>query len=721
MVAQASACVAFPIVLLVAPAAAQKKPVTLDTLNEIARERRSFAATWSPDGKSFVYKEDNKIYLFDCATRKSKELISTDAIEAAAVKPSPDNRPFEWENRNAEEGGLEWASNGKELLYTTGGDLFLIHVDSGKWDQLTRTPEIEHDPKLAPDSKSVAFRRGFDLYTLDLASHKETRLTTDGAPTLVNGGPDWVYPEELELGTAFWWSPDSRSIAYLQFDIGREPLYPHEDLLHLRAIYEPQHYPQAGENNAQIHFGVVSASGGATRWLDAGETQDSWLIARAGWMPDSKNVYVVRMNRIQNQLEMFSIGVDSGAREQIFQESDPYWINLSGDAAFLPDGKHFLWTSERDGGLRQIFLYSDDGKEVKRLTNETNEVKAITGYNQERVFFTSGDPLETHLFSVKLDGSGRRQIDEDSGTHRISMGPAGLYYLDTYSALASPPRTTLHSGGGASLSVVRESPDWKRKDEYDISIPEIVRFKGADGTELHGELIKPIGFQPGKKYPAIVLVYGGPAVDLPVHDVWSGISLEQVFASKGFVVWQAENRGGSGRGHLFEVPIFHRLGEIELADQVAGVKHLVSLGFVDPGKIGIRGWSYGGFMTLNALLNAPDVFKCGMAGAPVTDFRNYDTIYTERYMGLPSEDADGYAKTALASKAKNLNARLMIAHNFEDDNVLFQNTLQMIAALEAAGKQFELALYPQKTHGVTGQYTSELNAATVDFFERNLQ
>jgi dipeptidyl-peptidase 4 len=711
----------WPILLLVAPAVAQKKPVTLDTLNEIARQRRSFAATWAPDGKSFVYQEDNKIYFFDCGKRKSKELVSTDAIQAAAVRPSPDSRPSEWENRNAEEGRLEWTSNGNELLYTAGGDLFLIHVDSGKWDQLTRTREIEHDPKLAPDSKSVAFRRDFDLYTLDLASHKETRLTTNGTATLINGGPDWVYPEELDLDTMFWWSPDSRWIAYLQFDTSREPLYPHEDLLNLRAIYEPERYPQAGENNAQIHFGIVSASGGATRWLDVGETQNSWLIARAGWTQDSRNVYVVRMNRIQNRLEMFSIAVDSGARAQIFQESDPYWINLAGDVAFLPDGRHFLWTSERDGGLRQIFLYSNDGQQVKRLTNETNEVKVITGYNQERVFFTSGDPLETHLFSVKLDGSGRRRIDENSGTHGISMGPAGLYYLDTYSSLASPPRTTLHSGNGAALAVIRESPDWKRKDQYDISIPEIVRFKGADGTELRGELIKPIGFQPGKKYPAIVLVYGGPAVELPVHDVWSGISLEQVFASNGFVVWQAENRGGSGRGHLFEVPIFHRLGEIELADQVAGVKYLVSLGFVDAGKIGIQGWSYGGFMTLNALLNAPGVFKCGMAGAPVTDFRNYDTIYTERYMGLPSEDADGYAKTALASQAQNLRAKLMIAHNLEDDNVLFQNTLQMIAALEAAGKQFELALYPQKTHGVTGQYARELNAAEVDFFKRNLQ
>ena len=205
------------------------------------------------------------------------------------------------------------------LLYPAGGDIFLIHVDTGKWDQLTRTPEVEHDPKLSPDSKTVAFRRGFDLYTLDLASGKETRLTTNGTSTLINGGLDWVYPEELELGTAFWWSPDSKSIAYLQFDTSRQPIYPHEDLLHRRAIYEPQRFPQAGENNADVHFGVIPAGGGATRWLEVGDTRMSFLIARAGWMPDSKSVYVIRMNRIQNKLEMFSIDVESGAVPSDFQ------------------------------------------------------------------------------------------------------------------------------------------------------------------------------------------------------------------------------------------------------------------------------------------------------------------------------------------------------------------------------------------------------------------
>jgi dipeptidyl-peptidase-4 len=299
--------------------------------------------------------------------------------------------------------------------------------------------------------------------------------------------------------------------------------------------------------------------------------------------------------------------------------------------------------------------------------------------------------------------------------HHVSGGAA--YYLDTVSTLKSPWRTTLHSSDGAEIGVYREA----ETNEYDILPTEIVKFKGADGTELHGRIIKPKGFQAGKKYPAIVDVYGGPGVMLPVHNSWAGVSMDQVYAHKGYVVWECENRGGQGRGHRFETAIFRNLGAAELADQLAGVKYLVSLGFADEKRIGIHGWSYGGFMTLNALLNAPDVFRAGISGAPVTSWSNYDTIYTERYMGLPKDNVEAYKNTALAPKAANLKARLMLVHNYEDDNVLFQNSLQMTNALENAGKQFEYMLYSQKTHGVSGAAADQMNASILDFFERNLR
>jgi dipeptidyl-peptidase-4 len=321
---------------------------------------------------------------------------------------------------------------------------------------------------------------------------------------------------------------------------------------------------------------------------------------------------------------------------------------------------------------------------------------------------------------MKLDGSDKRQLTAANYTHSVSMSPTGAFYLDTYSNLSTPGRTTLHAGDGKELGVYREA-DRTQADQYDIRPTEIVRFKGPDGSEFYGRLIKPAGFEPGKKYPVIVPVYGGPGVSGPVRNAWSGVNMDQVYAHKGYVVWQCENRGIMGRGHNLETAIHHKLGVAELADQVAGVKYLTSLGFADPARIGITGTSYGGFMTINAMLNAPDVFKAGVAGAPVTDWINYDTIYTERYMGLPKDNPDGYKDTALTSKAANLKGKLLIFHNFEDDNVLFQNTLQMTNALQLAGKQFEFMLYPQKTHGVTGAASRQLQQMTVDFFDRALK
>ncbi len=711
------------LIATILPVFAQKKPVTLESLKAMrgsAAVPMDGPPTWAPDGKTFLFQRGQTLRIYDPASKTSRELLSLDALEAAAVK-GPEEGAYGWTNRYVESGGVEFSASGKDLLYSTGGDLFLIHIEDGKWKQLTKTPEAEEDAKLSPDGKLAAFRRASDLYTLDIATGKETRLTRDGSETLLNGELDWVYPEELELSTAYWWSPDSKSIAYLQFDTSREPVVPHEDVLGVRARYEPERYPQAGENNADVHLGVVPASGGPTRWLEVGDTRNTYLIARAGWMPDSRSVYILRMPRVQNRLELLSIGVESNMPTLLLREADPYWINLDGAVRFLKDGKRFLWTSEKDG-YRHLYLHSIEGKELKQLTKGDWEVRRVLTMDDKRVLYlsTEGNPLEQHLYSVKLDGGGKQKLDKTEGFHSVSMGPGGVYYLDTVSTLQSPSRTTLHSGDGAELGVYREA-DTKVMDEYEILPTEIVTFKGADGTELHGRIIKPAGFQAGKKYPVIVTVYGGPGVPLPIANRWPGVGMDQVLAHKGYVIWECENRGGQGRGHRFESAIFRNLGAAELADQVAGVKYLISLGYADEKRVGIHGWSYGGFMTLNALLNAPDVFRCGISGAPVTSWINYDTIYTERYMGLPKENAEAYKNTALPPKAGSLKARLMLVHNYEDDNVLFQNSLQMTNALQNAGKMFEYMLYSQKTHGVGGKAAEQMNSSMLDFFDRNLK
>ena len=712
-----------PLLLLIPVAAtAQKKPITLDVIAGSARPLSAGGSpVWAPDGKSFVYQQGGKVWLYEMAAKKARELFSLDELAKSAVKPPPRER-FDWENRRVREETLQWARSGKELLVFTGGDIFIWRLAAAKHEQLTATPVEERDPKLSPDGTRVLFRRTHDLYVLDIAAKKETRLTKDGSETLLNGELDWVYPEELDLGTAYWWSPDGRWIAFLQFDVSREPIYPHVDLRKYRALLEPQRYPQAGENNADVRVGVMPAAGGPIRWMDTGDTRERYLIARVAWMPDNRSVLIQRLTRVQNQLELLAADIATGAPKLVLRETDPYWVNLDDNPRFLKDGR-FLWTSERDGGFRHIFLCSNDGSEQKQLTKGEWEVRDIVGVDEaaSRVFYQSSEasPQETHLYAVKLDGSDRRRITHEPGTHSISMPDTADYFLDTYSSLQSPSRRVLRKADGSEYAVYREA-DRRPLNDYEILPTEIVKLKAADRkTDLYARLIKPAGFQAGRKYPAIVMVYGGPHAQ-SVRNSWSGLTWDQALAHQGFVIWQVDNRGSAGRGHLFEAPLFRKMGQVELEDQRAGVAHLVSLGFVDPARIGIYGWSYGGFMTANAMLNAGDVFRAGVSGAPVTNFANYDTIYTERYMGLPQENPDGYAGTNLALKAGNLKGKLMLVHNIDDDNVLFQNMLQLTDALQRAGKQFDFMLYPQKSHGVTGPARKQMLEGMTAFFERAL-
>jgi dipeptidyl-peptidase-4 len=698
---------------------AQKKPVTLEAL---AREgpARPASPIWAPDGKRFVYQEGRQVWLCDIPSRGRRQILSLEAVEAAAVKPPPPVRQ-EWQNRNVRERPIQWGPSGKELLVAAGGDLFWHRLEAGGWTQLTATAEAERDPKLSPDGRRVSFRRGRDLYVLEIASQKITRLTDDGSETLWNAQLDWVYPEELHLETAHWWSPDSTRIAYLQFDVSRLPLYPHADLLPLNPVYEPQRYPKAGDPNAEVRLGVVPAGGGRTLWMDLGQTRDM-LLARVAWAPDSKGIAVQRLNRIQNHLDLLQADPATGASRIVLQETDPHWINVADDLRFLRHGAELLWSSERSG-WRHLYRYSKDGKLLGHLTRGDWEVSEASCVDEAagEVFFvaTERGPLERHLYRVGLDGAGMRQITRAAGTHAVSMPAGCAHYLDTHSSLTQASRRTLHTRDGAEWAVFVEA-DRKAQEEYELLPAEIVEVRAPDGMLLYARLIKPAGFQADRKYPAVVVVYGA-AHSQAVRNAWTDLSFDQVLAHRGFVVWQLDYRGSLGRGHVLETTVHRNLGAGELEDQRAGLKHLISLGFVDATRLGITGWSYGGYMTLNALLNAPDLFAAGVAGAPVTDWRHYDTIYTERYMGLPSDNADGYRRSSPVHHAANLKAKLMLIHCAEDDNVLFQNTFQMAAELQKAGKHFELVIYPVKSHGVTGSLSRHRYQATLAFFEEHLK
>ncbi|MBI3208063.1 MAG: S9 family peptidase [Candidatus Solibacter usitatus] len=698
---------------------AQKKPVTLDAIT-----RQSFRAgispNWSPDGKRFVYRQGAQILLYEPSKKESRPVISTTALDEAATKiPAAD--AFGWENRRVGEQSVQWTPDGKKLLVLARGDVFLVSIDGGGFTQLTATPIAERDPKLSPDGKMLAYRHNADLYVMNVGNKAVTRLTKDGSSTLLNGELDWVYPEELSLGTAYWWSPDSKGIAYLQFDISREMIHPHVDLLGVFAKLEPQRYPKAGTPNADVRLGVVAATGGETKWMELGETRER-LLARVRWTPDSSSLVVHVLNRIQNELRLVAVKVSSAQPKIVLTEKDPYWINLKDDFALLPKRNQFLMGSERDG-YRHLYLFDSNGKQVAQVTKGSWEVTGLARVDEDggRVYFlsTEASPLERHLYSVSLSGGDRRKLTTEKGTHSVSMSPNGEYWTDTYSSLTQPSTTTLRDASGGVITTLRDG-DRKAEEQYEILPTEIVRFTGSDKSEFYARLIKPKGFTAGKKYPAIVTVYGGPGPQT-VRDSYPGLSWDQVLAHRGFVIWQMDNRGSSGRGHLWEVKLHRQFGKIEVADQVEGVKHLVSMGFVDAARVGITGWSYGGYMTLQAMLHAPDTFSAGISGAPVTDWRHYDTIYTERFMGLPQDNVKGYHDSSPVHFAKNLKGKLMLVHNMGDDNVLYQNNMQMQVELQKAGKHFELMVYPQKAHGVTGPLSRHMREAMTDFFVRTLQ
>ena len=674
---------------------------------------------WAPDGKTFAFDKEDSIYLYDAASGKSRKWFQPDTLKDAATPPVLP-KEFGWTNRRVSSNSYQWFPNSKDMLGSANGDLFVVHPN-GKFDQITKTDIDEEDPRLAPDGKQILYRWKSNLYVLDLTTRQVRQLTSDGTPTLLNGKLDWVYPEELDLGTAAWWSPDSKQIAYFQFNVKDEFVYPQLDLLGERALSEPERYPQTGTPNAEVKLGVISPQGGETKWMDLGSTRDA-LLARVAWLPDSSQIAVERLNRVQNQLDLILCDPSNGSVHSVLHEQSKTWINLGGENLFfLKSRPEFIWTSEQSG-FRHIYRYSDSGELLAQLTSGKWVVTGISAIDEanQRIYYMSNEisPLERRLYSVGFGGGDRQLVTKEEGSHTVDANQDGSYFVDTYSSLKQPPETLLKKGNGEQVAILE--PADKEAEEYDLISPEIVRVKAADGTVLFARLLKPSGFRPGAKYPAIVYVYGGPGVHI-VQNSWGGLGWDQVLAHRGYVVWTLDNRGSNDRGMAFEAPIYRELGKVEVADQRRGVEHLIEMGFVDANRIGITGWSYGGYMTIHSMLFAPDVFKVGVAGAPVTDWHNYDTIYSERYMGLPQDNAEGYDASSNVKNAAKLQGKLLIVHNIEDDNVLFQNTMQMANALEKADKQFFMELYPMKTHGVTGAMRKPLYQEMTDFFDAHLK
>jgi dipeptidyl-peptidase-4 len=680
---------------------------------------------WSPDGTkvSYVQRDDSgehgELWYVDTTTGEKKVLVSEGKLSQLAPPTSRIQNEREKERiTRYHVAAYSWSPDSRHLLFDSQGQLWLYNLGTGTAVQLTSSPDASQDPKFSPDGKRLAFVRKHNLYVHPVSGEEGERQITrddrekdrdkDKEGDILNGEVDWVYAEELAVRSNFFWSPEGRDILYLQMDETRVPTYPIVDWIPTHPRLEQEKYPKAGDPNPTVRLGVVGSGGGKRRWITP-TAEDDIYIPRFGWIREGW-AWAEVLNRKQDVMDLYFIDTHSGRSRKVLTESAPdAWVNVNDDFHILKSNDHFLWTSWRDGHTH-IYLYSFDSKDPlsaeakleRQLESGDYEVLEIDGVDEPSatVYFTAnkGDARQQQLFAAKLDGSGVRGVSREEGNYSAEFAEDGKHYVEHYSNTLQPPRMSVCAAGGSCQKV------WESRGvaEHDLIAPKYLDFKADDGTPLHGCLLLPPNADPSQKVPLIVYIYGGPAGQT-VTKAWGGTTalFHQRLANEGFAIFSLDNRGSPNRGKKFSTLLRSQFGGVELQDQLTGLDQLYAqYPQLDRARTAIWGWSNGGSMALYALTHS-DRFKAGIAVAPVTSQRNYDSIYTERYMGLPKENPSGYDDSIVGAAGK-LHGSLLLVHGTSDDNVHFQNTVQMTDALIKAGKQFRLMVYPNKTHGIAG-------------------
>jgi dipeptidyl-peptidase-4 len=605
-------------------------------------------------------------------------------------------------------------------------DLFYYEFGSDTAIRLTNNKEEETEEEFSPDGRMVSFVRNNNLYVIDIATRQEHQLTGDGGQKILNGRLDWVYQEEL-YGRGnykgYWWSPDSRKLAYLRLDetpVSEFVIVDH--IPHLQAV-EAMFYPKAGDPNPRVQLGVINAAGGQTTWIDLSKYKDDdLLVSRVDWMPDSQSVVYQAQNREQTWLDLNFANTSDGKAKTVLHEASKAWVEVIDNPHWLKDGS-FLWQSERTG-YRHIYHYDQEGKLIRQVTDGKWEVRSLDGVDEAQgwIYFSSNQhsPIANHEYRIKLDGTSMTRLSQMEGNHSVSFNPQLTHYIDYRSDISTPIQVRLYRADGPLVRVIDENRVEALR-QYKLGKPEFLQVKTRDGFVMEAMMIKPPDFDPNKKYPVMSYTYSGPHAQ-SVRNSWGGQSYmwHQMLAQRGYIIWICDNRTASGKGVESAWPLYHNFGELELRDLEDAIAWLKSLPFVDSSRIGIWGWSFGGFMTCYALTHSQS-FRIGIAGGSVTDWRLYDTIYTERYMQTPQNNPEGYKKSAPQMVASNLHGKLLLIHGTMDDNVHMQNTIQLAYELQKAGKQFQLMLYPKSRHGLTDPYLiKHMRTMMTEFILQNL-
>ncbi|MDP9204815.1 MAG: S9 family peptidase [Gemmatimonadota bacterium] len=688
---------------------------------------------WFEGGARFSYTDRDQrtgiptIRAYDPQTGKDTVLFTTTGITFPGT-----TQPFAYD-------GFQWAQDSKHLVFQTnfqpiyrrsGISDFYIYSLSDRSMQLAtkgaRTGE------LSPNGAMLGFERDGDMYVTNLTNHQAKRLTRDGAEHVYNGHFDWVYEEEFGLAQAWKWSPDSRYLAYWQLKDSAEPEIQISDYSGLHQEWEKLRIPQVGDSNATVRVGVVNVATGQNTWLDTGE-RGEFYIPRIYWTSRPDTIAVITLNRPQNTMKLFFFDVRTGGRRQVMTETSKTWLDVYDfyagveDMMSFPANSHeFFWLSDRDG-YQHLYRYDYSGKLINQVTRgnwiatriEGSDAKVQTIYYMS----TEASPLERQLYSIRFDGTGKRRITTTEGNHRINMSPNATYFIDRYSSLKQPTQVELWTAAGQKLRTMENNAaatTWLATHAY--SPAEIFTFTTSDGVKIDGSIVKPIPFDPNKRYPVIFDIYGGPGSQ-QVYNSFASSGWTQWLAQEGHIIIGLNNRGTNNYGSAFMKVVYKQLGKYEALDFAEAARYLAKQTYVDPKRVAIIGTSYGGYSAVYTMEMYPELFPVGVANSPGTDWRLYDTIYTERYMSLLGDNLKGYVESSAVEQAPKMRGNLLLIHSMMDDNVHPQNTMQLLTALTNAGKDAELRIYPAGRHGAAynGQSARLIRQVTDSFLRRYLK
>jgi dipeptidyl-peptidase 4 len=703
----------------------------------------------APDGSRVTFlrgkdRDRNRLDLwaFDVATGQAALLVDSSDVLPGEEVLSDEEKARRERQRTAALSGIvdyQWSPDGNTLLFPLGGELYLYDLNgAGKASvrKLTTGEGFATDPKVSPKGGFVSFVRARNLWVIDLATGEEVQLTSDGSDVIGNGIAEFVADEEMDRHTGYWWAPDDSAIAFARIDENRVPVQKRYEVYPDRTEVVEQRYPAAGDTNVTIQLAAIAPKRGAKpQWIDLGKNPDIYLT-RVDWR-DPQHLTFQRQSRDQRTLALIEVELASNQQRTLITETSKTWVPLHSDLRFLKDGR-FLWASERSG-FEHLYLASEDGKKLSRLTRGDWPVDALLAVDESKglVYFSAGRdtaghaaPRESQIHAVPLAGGELRTLSTTPGMHSASFAKNASVYVDSWSNARTPPQIALHRADGTFVANLVDNDPATPAHPYAKYLAahrpvEFGTLTAADGkTPLHYGLIKPAGFDAARRYPVMVYVYGGPAAQTAT-DSWPGRGdhfFNQYMAQQGYVVFTVDNRGTPRRGAAFGGALYGRQGTVEVDDQRRGVAWLRAQPWVDGARIGVYGWSNGGYMTLMLLGKAADDYACGVAGAPVTDWALYDTHYTERYMNLPATNVAGYREASVFTHVGGIKPdALLLIHGMADDNVLFSNSTKLMSTLQKQATPFDLMTYPGAKHGLRGADLLHRYRLTEAFFARCLK